>query len=56
MVAVSVSFISADKVKQGAKISMGTDEQSMFDIISEKAMPILIVVDRSEYFKRQREQ
>lgn len=51
-VKVSNHFISGDKIKQGAKISMGADEQSLFDIASEKYIPILILVDIAEYQKR----
>jgi len=52
MVTLSNTFISADKVKQGAKISMGADEQCLFDLATEKFIPILILVDKDEYFKR----
>jgi hypothetical protein len=55
LVKLSNTFISADKVKQGAKISMGADEESLFDLASEKYIPILIMVDKAEYFKRKNE-
>lgn len=51
-VKVSNHFISVDKVKQGAKITMGADEESLFDIVSEKYIPILVLVDIGEYQKR----
>lgn len=51
-VSISNTFISADKVKQGAKIAMGADVQCLFDLASEKVIPILIMVDKEEYFKR----
>lgn len=52
LVAISNTLISADKVKQGAKISMGADEQVLYDLLNEKVIPILILVDKGEYFKR----
>lgn len=51
LVAISNVFISADKVKQGAKVCMGTDESALFDIVSEKVIPLLILVNKEEYFK-----
>lgn len=56
LVAISNTLISADKVKQGAKISMGADEQVLFDIMNEKVIPVLILVDKNEYFKRKNNQ
>jgi len=52
LVAISNTLISADKVKQGAKISMGADEQVLYDLMNEKVIPVLILVDKDEYFKR----
>lgn len=52
LVAISSAFISADKVKQGAKISMGADEVALHDLMTNKVIPILILVDKEEYFKR----
>lgn len=52
LVAISNMLISADKVKQGAKISMGADEQVLYDLMNEKVIPVLILVDKDEYFKR----
>jgi len=52
LVKISNSLISADKVKQGAKISMGADVQSFFDLASDNYIPILVMVDKKEYFKR----
>ena len=52
LVSLSNTLISADKVKQGAKISMGADEQVLHDLIVGKSVPILILVDLEEYTKR----
>ena len=51
LVAISSTFIQADKVKQGAKITMGVDEQSLHDIMNEKVMPILLIINKEEYYK-----
>lgn len=51
-IAVSPHFISADKVSQGAKITMGADEQSLYNIMNDKVIPLLILVDKEEYAKR----
>lgn len=52
LVSISTSFISADKVKQGAKISIGADEQALYDLMNDKVVPLLVLVDKEEYFKR----
>jgi hypothetical protein len=55
MVAVSGHFISGDKTKQGAKISIGAEEGALFDIAADKVIPLLILVNKEEYFKRKNE-
>lgn len=52
MVEVGSNFISADKVKGGAKISMGMPESALMAIIQDEKIPILLLVDKKEYFKR----
>lgn len=52
MVAISNSFISADKVKGGAKIAMGAPEEMLYEIMNYKKIPLLILIDKEEYFKR----
>lgn len=52
MVEVGANFISGEKVKAGAKITMGAPESSLYDIISENKMAVLILVDKKEYSKR----
>ncbi len=49
LVSISNSFISGDKVKQGAKICMGADEATLMDLVTDQAIPLLIVVNREEY-------
>lgn len=55
LVSVNPDVISTDKVKQGGKISIGVPENIMWDIINGKKIPILVVVDKDEYFKREKE-
>lgn len=51
LVSVSTSLISADKIKQGSKISMGSDDQAVMDIFTDKYIPVLILVNKEEYDK-----
>lgn len=51
-VEVSSNFISCDKVKGGAKISMGVPEYYISDIMNDKKMAVLLFIDKSEYNKR----
>lgn len=52
LVAVSPNFISADKIKGGAKISMAVEEKFLYELMNDKYMPILLLIDKNEYFKR----
>lgn len=54
-VGVSYTLISADKVKQGTQVSMGADHQAIIDIMTEKVVPILILVNKEEYLKIEKE-
>lgn len=51
-VGVVNSFVSANKVKAGAHITMGAPEQAIWDIESGKVIPILLLVDAEDYFQR----
>nr|DAI89655.1 MAG TPA: hypothetical protein [Caudoviricetes sp.] len=51
LVSVGSNFISADKIKQGTKISMGSDDSALHQILNDKVIPILLLVDKEEYFK-----
>lgn len=53
--AISTTLISADKVKQGAKIYMGADEQTLLDLLNNKVIPLIVFVDKEEYFKREKQ-
>lgn len=54
LVRVGFDLISADKVKGGCKISIGMPEPALYDIMNEKRIPILVLVDKAEYFKREK--
>lgn len=50
-VVISSTLISLDKVKQGCKISMGVDDQTMHDVLNEKVISLYIAVDKEVYDK-----
>lgn len=52
LVSISNSFISANKIKRGTEIKMGADDQAAIDLLSDKVTPILLLIDKEEYFKR----
>lgn len=54
LVQVGIDLISADKVKGGSKISIGMPESSVWDLMQNKRMAILVLVDKDEYFKREK--
>lgn len=51
-VAVCNEFVSLNKSKKGVIISMGAPESVTFEILEGKIIPILILVDKKEYQKR----
>lgn len=50
-VALANAFISANKVKAGCHITMGAPESFLHDIMNEKKIPILMLIDKKEYDK-----
>lgn len=52
LVEVSSNLISANTIKQGGKIVMGVPQGSIMDLTLEKKIPVLLMVDKEEYFKR----
>lgn len=51
-VKISNHFISADKVKQGGKVCMGIDEETLLDIINNPdVISLLVVINKKEYKK-----
>lgn len=51
LVSVSSNFISADKIKQGSKIAMGSDDSAVMELMREKVIPVLLLIDKETYFK-----
>lgn len=51
LVSVSSNFISADKIKQGSKIAMGSDDSAVMELITNKVIPVLLLIDKETYFK-----
>lgn len=49
---VSGSFVSANKVKQGAHVTMGVPESCLFDIMNDNVIPVLMLIDRKEWDER----
>lgn len=52
LVRVSNALMSADKIKRGGKVVMGVDEQALMDLVADEVVPVLILVNKNEYFKR----
>lgn len=51
LVSVSSNFISADKIKQGSKIAMGSDDSAVMELMTNKVIPVLLLIDKETYFK-----
>lgn len=51
LVSVSSNLISADTIKQGCKITMGVPLGTVNDLMTDKVMPVLLLVDKATYFK-----
>lgn len=51
--AISNALVSANKVKAGGHVTMGTDEKTVLDIVlkQEEKIVLLLVVDRKTYNK-----
>ncbi len=54
LVAVSGELLSVDKVNAGGIVKIGVDHISLQDLINDKAVVILAVIDREEYAKREK--
>lgn len=52
MVNVSPHLISAETVKGGTKVSMGAAPEVIYDIMDNKKMLLLLIVDKVEFQKR----
>ena len=45
-------FVSAEKVKAGCTITMGMHENALHQLMDDSKIPIIVLVDKKEYFKR----
>lgn len=52
LISLHPDLVSADKCKQGTRVTMGAHEGAALDILNGKLMPVLMLVDKEEYFKR----
>lgn len=51
MVAVCPDLISADLIKAGTKVCIGAPHAAINDIMNDKVIPILLLINKSEYEK-----
>lgn len=49
---VSGNFVSGNKVRSGAHITMGVPESCLHDIMNDNAIPVLMLIDRKEWEER----
>lgn len=52
LLSVCPDFVEANKAKAGAKITMGAPEEMLYDLINDKRIPVLLLIDKEEYKKR----
>ena len=43
------TLVSGQKVKQGAEITIGTDENTLIGLMSEKYIPVLFCINKEQY-------
>lgn len=43
------SFVGAEKVKAGTKVTMGADDSAIMQIHNNKVIPILLLIDQEKY-------
>lgn len=55
LVEVSSNLISANTIKQGGKVTMGVPQQSIMDLSLDNKIPVLLMVNKDEYFKRMKD-
>lgn len=48
-VALCNHLISADLIKAGTKVCIGAPHSAINDIMNDKVMPILLLIDKKEY-------
>lgn len=52
LVCVCTDFVRSSLTKKGTEITIGAPLQTSHDLLNEKVMPILLLVNKEEYFKR----
>jgi len=52
LIEVSGNMLSGNTVKHGCKITMGAATHCIQDIMTGKKIPLLVLIDKEEYFKR----
>lgn len=53
LVQVSGTFIKSDLRSKGTEILMGADAQASKDLLSDEVIPILLLINKNDYQKRQ---
>jgi hypothetical protein len=54
-VGVCTTFVSATKAKGGAHITLGASEEMLMKLMNDELIPILVLVNREEYFAKEKE-
>ena len=54
LVAVGNAFVAAEKVKAGCTITMGMPINALSELMDDSKIPLLVLVDKKEYFKRKK--
>lgn len=52
LVCVCPDFVEAKTMKRGGVVSMGVPVDMLNQLFTEKVMPVLLLIDKEEYFKR----
>lgn len=55
LLGLSTTVIAADKVKQGTAVKMGAPAETVFDLMTDKVMCILLIINKDEFYRRQKE-
>lgn len=51
LVSVGTDFIAGDTTKKGCKITMGAPLGVINDLMKDKLIPVLLLIDKETYFK-----
>lgn len=50
-IAVSNGFVRMDKTKEGCQVTMASDSRAMADLLTNEAIPVLLIINKEEYNK-----